>query len=71
VSANQANQHQRKARSYLAEARQTADLDRRQELLGLCEQELAKAVEHRGVPKEITRWSTRPNRRKKSRKTVG
>ena len=71
VPNNPANQHQRKARSYLEEARQTTDLNRRQELLHLCEQELSKAVEHRGIPKEITTWPQRPDRRKNPRKTAG
>ena len=67
VPNNPANQYQRKARGYLAKATETSDVDRRQELLRLCEQELAQAVEHRGSPKEITSWPTRPDRRKKPR----
>jgi len=71
VPNNPADQHQRKARRYLEEARKTTNLNRRQELLDLCERELAKAVEHRDMPKEIGSWPARPNRRKKPRKTVG
>ena len=69
VPNNPANQHQRKARRYLEEARQTTNLNRRQELLDLCEQELAEAVKHRGPQKET--WPTRPERRRKPRKTAG
>ena len=64
---NPANKHRRKARGFLVEATETTDPDRRQELLQLCEQQLSKAVEHRGVLKEITSWPARPERRKKPR----
>ena len=66
MSDRKANDHRRKARRYLEEARETTDLNRRQELLNLCEQELAAAAATRhgeaqalDVPK--------PNRRKKVR----
>ena len=44
MSVRKANDHRRKARWYLEEARETTDLNRRQELLNLCEQELAAAA---------------------------
>jgi hypothetical protein len=39
-----ANNHQRKARQFLAQAQDATDLDRRQKLVNLCEQELVAAV---------------------------
>ena len=39
-----ADGHRRKAREYLDQAQGTTDLEKRQELLNLCEQELQAAV---------------------------
>ncbi len=44
MSDRKADDHRRKARRYLKEARETTDLNRRQQLLNLCEQELAAAA---------------------------
>ena len=39
-----AEDHRRKAREYLDQAQRTTDLEKRRELLNLCEQELKAAV---------------------------
>ena len=66
MSDRKADDHRRKARRYLKEARETTDLNRRQELLNLCEQELgAAAMSRYGEAKALA--VPRPDRRKKRR----
>ena len=66
MSDRQAVDHRRKARWYLKEAGETTDLNRRQELLNLCEQELAAAATNRhGEAKALA--IHKPDRRKRRR----
>ena len=66
MSDRKADDHRRKARRYLKEARETTDLNRRQELLNLCELELgAAAMSRHGEAKALA--VPKPDRRKKRR----
>jgi len=61
-----ADDHRRKAQRYLEEATDTTNLDRRQQLLNLCEQELAAAATNRhGEAKALA--IHKPDRRKRRR----
>ena len=62
-----ANNHQRKAREFLAQAQTATDLDTRQKLVNLCERELVAAVSARhGKPSAI---SPKPDRRTARRRS--
>ena len=55
-----ANNHQRKAREFLAQAQTATDLDTQKKLVELCEQELVAAVAARvGLRSEIERRKAR------------
>jgi hypothetical protein len=62
-----ANNHQRKARQFLAQAQTATDLGTRQKLVKLCERELVAAVSARqGKPSAV---SPKPDRRKWRRRS--
>ena len=66
MSDRKADDHRRKARRYLKEAGETTDHNRRQQLLNLCERELAAAATTRhGEAKALA--IPKPDRRKKRR----